>query len=169
MLQMLGNRTALVAVIAILAAALWWSIDNAASTRADLEQANKAITHLGNTIKQERDRYDRTDQMLAATTRDRDWLNQEASALAKQLADARSGSDCINRRIDDAAALRLFRFRDRNGGSPGTSPADLDATAPASRPRPTYGEYIAAAEQFVAQCNADRRSVEHWSREQVNQ
>lgn len=165
-----SGRLIVAGVIGSLLLALWLTIESNASVRADLatkttelEQANQAIFHLSDTIKEERELRDETDRMLADTARDRRWIEQEADALAQQLADVKAGGNCLNSRVPDSAALRLFRFRDRAGGPAGTSPENMDGSATAARPRPTYGEYIAAAEQFFQECNADRSAVRDWS------
>ncbi|SEG20754.1 hypothetical protein [Marinobacterium lutimaris] len=158
----MSARTAITTIFVALVVGLGFFVYKAVSLSSDLNQANQAITHLSNTIREERARYDQTDQMLAATARDRQWIEQEADALAEQLAAARSDNDCLNTPIPQSAALRLFRFRDRASGSTGTSPENLDGSATVTRPRPTYGEYIAAAEQFFQECNADRVSVKEW-------
>jgi hypothetical protein len=158
-------RLIVAGIIVALAGGLWWSIDTAATKAAELEQAEQAITHLSDTIREERARNDETDRMLAATARDRAWLEQEADALALQLSDARSDNDCLNTRIPESAVIRLFRYRDRAAGPAGTSPENLDGSATAAQYRPTFGQYIAKAEQFFQHCNSDRVSVGEWSRE----
>ncbi len=134
--------------------------------RSEREQYDAAIIHLNDTIKQERTRHDETDKQLAATARDRNWLEQEADALAKQLAKAKTDNDCVNTVIPGAIAVSVHQYRDSSAGYTGASAEDMDRSVATSGYRPTFGEYIASAEQFFQQCNADRVRVGEWSRQE---
>lgn len=154
--------------VAGLLAALTWSLVSIGEYRAEQDQYEQAIIHLNNTLKESQARHEQTDQMLADTARDRHWLEQEADALAQQLQEAHEAQDCINTAIPDSAAISLFKYRNHSSGSPGTSSENMDRPSASSKHRPTYGQYISAAEQFFQQCNADRMSVMKWSRGESN-
>lgn len=149
---------------AALITGLIYSLVSIGEYRAEQHQYDTAIIHLNNTLKETQARYEQTDQMLADTARDRHWFEQEADALAQQLWEAHEAQDCINTVIPDSAAISLFKYRDHSSDSPGTSAENMDRSSTSSKHRPTYGQYISAAEQFFQQCNADRMSVMKWSR-----
>lgn len=163
---MISSRILPVMAFAGMAGGLIMSLITVGEYRAEREQYDSAIIHLNDTIKQERTRYDETDRKLAETARDRRWFEQEADALAQQVAQTKADNDCINTVIPGAVAVSLFQYRDRSANQTGARTADMDRSATTAGYRPTFGQYIAASEQFFQQCNADRVSVGEWSRQE---
>jgi hypothetical protein len=101
-------RLIVAGIIVALAGGLWWSIDTAATKAAELEQAEQAITHLSDTIREERARNDETDRMLAETAQARLAANRRADRLSDEL---ESMGECAATDIPDDLVERVRKFR----------------------------------------------------------
>ncbi|WP_027853841.1 hypothetical protein [Marinobacterium litorale] len=102
------TRLIVAAVIVALAGGLWWSIETAATRGAELKQAEQAITHLSDTIKQERAQRDETDRMLAVTAQARLAASRRADRLSAEL---ESMGECAATDIPDDLVERVRKFR----------------------------------------------------------
>lgn len=156
-------RAVLAALFIALIAVAVYAVNDRANMAAQLVQTEHALLKTSEAMQQQKVRYDQTDRMLADSVRDRAWIDDEATDLARQLALLQTPGHCLGTRIPDSAVIRLYDYRDRTAGDQGAGAEDLDRPASGAGYRPTYGQYIADAERFVTQCNSDRAHVRAWS------
>ncbi|QSR35564.1 hypothetical protein CFI10_11250 [Marinobacterium iners] len=105
---------------------LIWALMTIGELKAEARQSEQAIIHLNNTIRQERERYEQTDRMLADTARQREDANRRANELAGQLRALADADPCIDTRIGPDTAERVRQYRAHPQLSEGAGAAGVD-------------------------------------------